>query len=182
MTTAPSRSESAPVPAHAAHEAHRIAGVVEDGVLAGIIGATVVAVWCLLFDSLLREPFFTPSLIGSVLFLGKDVSQVTSVNTTMVFAYTGLHGAVFLVAGTAIAWLFSLIERNPQFGLVLLLLFLLFESVLFGFEVAIVPMLVGALGAWAVGLANLLAAIAMFWFLLRRRPKAMASLRAGLEE
>lgn len=182
MTTAQTPSESAPVPAPATQEAHRIAAVVEDGVLAGMIGATVVAIWFLLFDSLLHEPFYTPSLIGSVIFLGKDVSEVTAVNTTMVFAYTGIHGALFLIAGTAIAWLFSLIERNPQFGLVLLLLFLLFESVIFGFEVAIVPMLVGALGAWAVGLANLLAAIAMFWFLLRRRPKAMASLRAGLEE
>jgi hypothetical protein len=180
MTAA--QTESTTLSSPAAAQAHQIAAIVEDGVLAGMIGATVVAVWFLLFDTLLREPFFTPSLIGSVVFLGKNVSEVTSVNTTMVFAYTGIHGALFLVAGTAIAWMFSLIERNPQFGLVLLLLFLLFESVIFGFEVAIVPSLVGALGAWAVGLANLLSAIAMFWFLLRRRPKTMESLRAGLEE
>lgn len=165
-----------------AHQAHQIAAIVERGVVAGMIGAAVVAIWFLLFDALLREPFYTPSLIGSVLFLGQDVDSVTGVNTTMVFAYSGLHGALFLIAGTVIAWMFSLIERNPQFGLVLLLLFLLFESVIFGVEVSIVPNLVGALGAWAVALANLLSAIAMFWFLLRRRPQTMASLRASWED
>ncbi|MFQ5458370.1 MAG: hypothetical protein ACE5FC_07965 [Myxococcota bacterium] len=171
--------QSPALPATHPDEAHRIAVIVEHGVLAGLLGATVVALWFLLFDSLLREPFFTPSLIGSVLFLGMDVEAITTVNTTMVFAYSGLHGALFLIAGTVIAWMFSLIERNPQFGLVLLLLFLLFEAVVFGFEVSIVPNLVGALGAWAVALANLLSAIVMFWFLLRRRPATMASLRAG---
>ena len=174
--------QSPALPVTNADEAHRIAVIVEHGVLAGMIGASVVAVWFLLFDALLREPFYTPSLIGSALFLGLNVDQIVGVNTTMVFAYTGLHGALFLIAGTVIAWMFSLIERNPQFGLVLLLLFLLFESVLFGIEITIVPNLVGALGAWAVTLANVLSAITMFWFLLRRRPQTMVRLRAAWDE
>jgi hypothetical protein len=78
--------------------------------------------------------------------------------------------------------MFAQFERNPQFGWVLLLLFLLFESILFGFEVAVFPSLVGALGAFAVGLANLLAAVGMFWFLLRRHPQAAARLRASWNE
>ncbi len=159
-----------------------VAGVIEDGVLAGIIGAFVVAIWFLLFDVARGKPFFTPSLLGSVLFLGKSVGQVTSVDPTIVFAYTGLHGFLFLLAGAAIALMFSQFEQNPQFGMVLLLLFFLFEAVVFGFEVTLVPNLVGALGAWVVGLANILSALAMFWFLLRRRPGAMARLREGWHE
>ena len=181
MTNA-STEVQASSPEAAAARAHDLAVIIEHGVVAGMIGATVVAVWFLLFDVMLREPFFTPSLIGSVIFLGIDAHLVTSVNTSMVWAYTGLHGAVFLIAGTVLAWMFSLVERNPQFGLVLVLLFLLFQSVVFGFEVAIVPSLVGVLGAWAVALANLLAAVAMFWFLLRRRPRALTQLRAGLAD
>jgi hypothetical protein len=161
---------------------HRVLAIVEDGILSGVIGALAVAVWFLIFDVAAGDPFYTPSLLGTFLFLGKSVEEVGAVNVTMVFAYTGLHGFLFLLAGTAIAWMFSQIERNPQFGLVLLLVFLVFEAVIFGFEVAIVPALVGALGAWAVGLANLLAAVAMFWFLLLRRPGAMAQLRAGWNE
>ena len=100
----------------------------------------------------------------------------------MIFAYTGLHGVLFLAAGLVIAWMFSQFEENPQFGIFLLLLFLLFESILLAFEVSMVPRLVGAMGTWAVGLANLLSAVAMFWFLLRRRPEALERLKAGWRE
>jgi hypothetical protein len=156
--------------------------VVENGVLAGITGAAVVAVWFLVIDLARGQTFYTPSLLGSVLFLGRAVDEVTSINAMVVFAYTGLHGVLFLLAGTALAWMFSQFERNPQLGLVLLLLFGLFESVVFGFEVAIVPNLVGAIGALAVAIANLFAAVAMFWFLLRRHPAAMTRLREAWGE
>jgi hypothetical protein len=46
----------------------------------------------------------------------------------------------------------------------------------------VVPKLVGALGAAAVALANVLAAIAMFWFLIARRPGALERLRVAWKE
>ncbi len=92
------------------------------------------------------------------------------------------NGILSGTVGAAVAWMFAQFERNPQFGLVLLLLFLFFEAVTFGFGVTIVPALAGALGAWAVGLANLLAALAMFRFLLMRHPGSLARLRAGWDE
>jgi hypothetical protein len=100
----------------------------------------------------------------------------------MVFAYTGLHVLLFLLAGVVLAWMVSQVERNPQFGLVLILLFLLFQSIVFGFEVTLVPALVGAIGAGVVVVANLLAAAAMFWYLLRRHPEAMRRVRQGWHE
>jgi len=156
---------------------HAARAILEDGVLSGIMGAAAVAVWFLVLDAVRGQPFFTPSLLGNVLFLGKGVQEVTSVSAVMVFAYTGLHGLLFLGSGILITWMFSQVERNPQFGLVLVLIFLLFQSVIFGFEVTLVPNLVGALGAWAVVIANLLAAASVFGFLLQRRPGAMIRLR-----
>ncbi len=156
--------------------------VVEDGVLCGMVGAAIVAVWFLVLDIARGQPFFTPFLLGSVLFLGKSIEDVGTVNVVLVFAYTGLHGVLFLLAGGLIGWIFSVVDRNPQVGLVLVLLFLLFQSVLFGFEVTLVPDLVGALGAWAVAMANLFAAVGMFWFLLRRRPQVLVHLREGWDE
>jgi hypothetical protein len=156
--------------------------VLEDGVVAGILGAAVIAVWFVLIDAARGQLLHTPTLLGSVLFLGKSVEEVTSVNLPIVFAYTGLHGLGFLAAGTALSWMVGQFERNPQFGLVLLLLFLLFESILFGFEVTVFPVLVGALGTLAVASANLLAAVVMFWFLLRRRPGVLQQLRDGWRE
>ncbi len=162
--------------------AERARGLVEEGVLCGVVGATVVAVFFLFIDSLQARPLWTPSLLGSVLFLGQNVTDVAGVSYTMVFAYTGLHVLLFLLAGVVLAWMIFQVERNPQFGLVLLLLFLLFQSIVFGFEVTLVPSLVGAIGAGVVIVANLLAAGAMFWYLLRRHPEAMRRVRQGWNE
>jgi hypothetical protein len=80
------------------------------------------------------------------------------------------------------AWMLAQLGRKPRFGPVLLLLVLLFEAVTFGFGAPIVPGPVGTPGAWAVRLANLMAALAMFWFLLIRHPGSLARPRAGWDE
>ena len=154
------------------------AAILEDGVLAGLIGAVVVAVWFLVLDSVHGAPFATPSLLGRTVFLGGSAEQA-STDPILVFAYTGMHGLLFLIAGVTLAWMVLQFEKNPQFGMVLALLFVLFESIVLGLEVTIVPQLVGALGTWAVLIANLLSAVAMFWFLLRRRPEALSRLKAA---
>jgi hypothetical protein len=173
-----------PVPEAAGDEPGRrgAAALGEDGIVAGIIGAAVVAAWFLILDIARGQPFLTPSLLGNVLFLGKTVEEAGTLNVVMVFAYTGLHGLVFLIAGGVLSWMVTQFERNPQLGLVLLLLFLTFESVLFGLEVTVVPTLVGALGAFSVALANLFSAVAMFWYLLLRHPRALTSLREIWDE
>jgi len=163
-----------------AHE--RAVSIIEDGILTGVAGAVVVALWFLILDTARGQMFFTPSLIGSVVFLGQTPDQVVSVNGFIVFAYTGLHGVLFLMAGLALAWMFSMFEHYPQFGIILLLLFLMFESILFAFAAAIFPNLMGALGAVAVASGNLFAAIAMFWFLIRRHPAALAQLKLAWHE
>jgi hypothetical protein len=160
----------------------RVRGLVEEGVLCGLIGAGVVAVFFLFIDSLQGRPLHTPSLLGSVLFLERTVADAGPVDLTIVFAYTGVHALLFLLAGVGVAWMVSQFDRNPQFGLVLVLLFVLFQAVLFGLEVSLVPSLVGALGAGIVAVANVLAAVAMFGYLLRRHPEALARLRAGWHE
>ncbi|MEN8183764.1 MAG: hypothetical protein ABFS46_14650 [Myxococcota bacterium] len=157
----------------------RAKNLVEEGVLCGIIGATVVAVFFLFIDSLQGKPLHTPSLLGSVLFLGRTADEVRAIDPTIVFAYTGVHVLLFLMAGVGVAWMVSQFQRNPQFGLVLILVFLLFQAVIFGLEVSMVPSLVGALGAGIVAVANILAAVAMFGYLLRRHPEAMTRLREG---
>jgi Mg2+ and Co2+ transporter CorA len=66
--------------------------------------------------------------------------------------------------------------------MLLLLLFVTFEAILWGVGVSIVPALAGVVGAWAILVANLASAAAMFAFLLRRHPQAMASLRRAWNE
>jgi len=152
--------------------------IAENGALAGMIGASVVAVWFLVLDVLTRGlPFFTPSLLGSIIFAGAAPEQVSGLDGAAIFAYTGLHGVLFLGAGTVLAWMFSQFERNPQVGMVLLLLFVTFEAILWGVGVSMIPALAGAVGAWAILVANVASATAMFVFLVRRHPRATERLR-----
>jgi len=160
----------------------RLTLVLEDGVLTGLTGAAVVALWFLILDTARGQIFYTPSLLGSVLFLGQSPDETIVVNGFIVFAYTGLHGVLFLIAGLALAWMFAMFDRNPQFGIIILLLFLLFESIIFSIEAAIFPNLVGAMGTVTVAAGNLLAAVAMFWFLVRRHPTAFGRLRRAWHE
>jgi hypothetical protein len=160
----------------------RSTSILEDGILTGVAGAAVVAIWFLLLDTARGQMLFTPSLLGSVIFLGQNPNDVVSINPYIIFAYTGLHGVLFLMAGLVIARMFSIFEHNPQFGIVILLLFILFESILFSAAAAIFPNLIGTLGAWAVACGNLFAAIAMFAYLIRRHPAAMTQLRLAWHE
>jgi len=160
----------------------RSAAIIEDGILTGVTGAVVVAVWFLILDMARGRIFFTPSLLGSVVFLGQSPDQVVSVNGFIVFAYTGLHVVLFLLAGLVIAWMFSMFEHNPHFGIITLLLFFLFEAILFTFAAVIFPSLMGTIGSLAVASGNLFAAIAMFWFLIRRHPMALTQLRLAWHE
>lgn len=45
-----------------------------------------------------------------------------------------------------------------------------------------IPALAGAVGAWAILVANIASATAMFVFLLRRHPQAFERLRQALED
>jgi hypothetical protein len=156
--------------------------ILEHGVLAGVLGALVVAVWFLVLDALNSRPFFTPSLLGSALFGGTSAGEVEAVNAIMVFAYTGLHGLLYLIAGTVLSWMFWEMDEHPQFGMILILLFVVSQAVLFGLEVTVVPQVVGVLGAFSVALANILSAIAMFWFLLRRHPRVLEHLKEAMKD
>ena len=40
-----------------------------DGLIAGIIGAAIIAIWFLFLDAVIRLPFYTPTVLGEGLFL-----------------------------------------------------------------------------------------------------------------
>jgi hypothetical protein len=151
--------------------------VSEDGILTGIVGAAVVMIVFLVLDFTQGRIFYTPSLLGSVIFRGQQVSELSDPDPVMIFAYTGLHTIAFLVAGLLLAALFREFEKHPKLGLELLVALLVFEGLLMGAEVTLFPALVGELGAWAVATANVASLITMFAFLAYRHPQAIKALR-----
>jgi len=151
--------------------------VAEDGLLAGVLGAVTVALFFLVVDVLRGQPLFTPSLLGSVLFLGKSAAEVESVAMPMVAAYTGVHFAAFVAVGTVGAYAVSQFEARPHVGVMLVFLFIIFEAGFFGATASLMPGVIGALGTWLVGIANLLSAAAMAGYLLWwAHPKALRHL------
>jgi hypothetical protein len=164
-------------PTQSSSQRSRASVIAEDGLFSGALGALTVAVFFLIIDTLKGQPLFTPSLLGSVLFLGENASNVGGVHIPMVFAYTGVHFAVFVLAGMAAAFMVSEFEANPPLGMVLLLLFICFEAGFMGAAVGLAPEVIGLIGTWLVVIANLLAAAVMAGYLLWwSHPQAFKSL------
>ena len=151
--------------------------ILEDGFFCGVLGAGVVALWYLVLDTLAGRPLFTPSLLGSLLFQkGAALSNVT-VQPQVVFWYTAVHAFAFLVVGMVAAWLAAQFERFPSVGIAMLFLFVLFETAFFAFALAVGKSVLGTLGLWTIGVANLLAAAAMAGYLWWRHPAALRNMR-----
>lgn len=165
------------------HPRSHLGALAEDGFVAGVVGGASVAVFFLIVDALGGRPLFTPSLLGSVFLLGKDPQSLVSVDMRMVVAYTGIHMLVFVAIGLVAAWAVQQFEERPHVGVVLVILFACFEASFLGLTAAFMPGVIGVLGAWLVGTANLLSAVAMATYLLWwSHPNAVRSLERVWED
>ena len=136
-----------------------------EAVLAGALGAFVVAFVFLLFDLAARRPFWTPFALGSALFLGHTPAAGAAIDPVLVLGYTAVHALVFVTFGAGAAFQVDT-EAQPRTGLaraarIALLLFLGFEVAWLALAVLFAPELIGMLGVGRVALANALAAAAM---------------------
>src|SRR5207249_12035799 len=91
-------------------------GVLREGVVAGLIGAAVVAVWFLAIDAIQGEPLRTPKLLGMALLR-------QSAPTAAVLSYTVVHGLAFVVVGMLGSLLIAGAERQPLFVFALVIFF-----------------------------------------------------------
>jgi hypothetical protein len=148
----------------------RWVAVVREGVMAGLIGAAVVAVWFLIYDTLRLQPLRTPALLGAAVLEGLRDPAVVVVRPDLVLGYTVLHVAAFAVFGVLAAGLIVAAEREPRLLLGLFIMFACFEIFFLGFVSVLDEHLVGALLWWNVAIGNLLAASAMLvYFFLGHR-------------
>lgn len=143
------------------------ADLIYESFYSGALGGSLVALFFLLVDSLKGQPFYTPSLMGSVLFAGSDVASVTGVQLDMVAYYSVVHFAVFGIIGAAVCFLVHEVELHARHPAeVLVLLFLVLEGGFFVGTSLAMPGVMAQLGAFRVAVANLLAAVGMGLFLL----------------
>jgi len=146
---------------------------VVHGVIAGLIGASVIALFFLVLDLEAGQPLHTPQVLGAWLFRGELPAPGTPVEAPLVGGYTAVHGVVFLGFGLAAAFeaLSGVRRVKHEFlagALAALVLFACFELV-FGVLGALFTPVVGALGGGRVLAANALAALAIAGYLARVR-------------
>jgi hypothetical protein len=146
---------------------HGERSVLREGIIAGLIGAATVAVWFLIFDIARGEPLLTPSVLGSAVFLGADVPVEPGIRLGPILGYTILHGLAFMAFGVIAATIMAVAEREPALFVAFVILFAAFEAAFFGVLGVLGQGVRGALVWWSVLVGNLLASIAMLWFLLR---------------
>jgi hypothetical protein len=136
-----------------------------DGVIAGLIGAALVAAWFLIYDAARGAPFRTPSLLGAATFEGvKDPGAVPTA-AHLVVQYTVLHGVVFALIGVLIAYLIVSAQREPSRVLVLFIALMCFEVFFLAVVTTLAHPVLGEVAWWAILTANALAAGGMLLYL-----------------
>jgi hypothetical protein len=154
------------------------APVVREGVVVGLAGAAVVALWFLVLDAATGEVLRTPAALGSFVFLGAESPADIEVSARTVLGYTVLHAALWIAVGLIAAALASAAERTPPLLLAAGLLFVIFEAFFMGVVALASEFLLGTLAWWSIGAGNLLAAFVMGRMLWRAHPE-LAKQTAG---
>jgi hypothetical protein len=141
----------------------------EEGIVAGLIGAAVIAAWFLLLDALQGRPLYTPTVLGTAIFGASR--EANPIEPALMF--TWVHVLVFALLGGIAARLLALAERDPNYGFGILLLFVVFE---FGFLIVAMFFAEDVLVTltWpSILVGNLFAAAAMAAYFRRHHPNLL---------
>jgi uncharacterized membrane protein YphA (DoxX/SURF4 family) len=161
---------------HAPHPVFR------EGVIAGIIGATAIAVWFFLVDMVTGQPLLTPTTLGRAVFSVLGAVPEAESPIVHVLAYTVFHYAAFITIGILAAAMVRLAGDEPSVLMGFVILFVAFEVGFYAF-VAVLSQVtpLGQLAWWQVMVGNVIAAAAMGFYLLRRHPVLRDQFRHSLD-
>lgn len=149
----------------------RSRSILSHGIIAGLVGAASVALWFLVLDAVRRQILFTPAALGSALFLGASGTDEVEITFGIVALYTVAHVAAFIALGLLVAALIHAAESEPPLLLGAVLLFVTLEAAMIGLIAIAAAWLLDELAWWSIGIANIIAALAMGAYLWRAHPK-----------
>lgn len=141
--------------------------VLREGIVAGLIGAAVVALWFFVYDVARGHPFFTPGLLGAFVFYGINTPIGLEPALGPILGYTVLHGLAFIAFGIIAASLMAVSEREPALFIGFIILFACFEAFFFAMLQVFGLSKAGALTWWSVLVGNLLASVAILSYFFR---------------
>jgi hypothetical protein len=154
--------------------------IARDGIIAGVLGATAVALWFLGLDMIYSHALATPAALGRGLLriLGPQGSEGTA---TFVAVYTLFHFAAFIAVGILVAAIVHWAQREPSILAGAMLLFVALEVGIYGLSSALRESpFFGALGWAQVATGNLIAAIVMGTYMWRSHPELKEELQYAL--
>jgi hypothetical protein len=144
-----------------------------EGIIAGTIGAAVIAIWFLILDTYNGRPLLTPAVLGTALFgkgAGLASPETLPISFEIVLMYTWVHWLVFVVIGGLASWLLGAAEKNPDVGFGILLLFIIFMGGFIAVAVMFAEPILHVLAWPAILVGNVLAAAAMGAYFWRQHP------------
>lgn len=157
--------------------------VAREGISAGLIGATTIAVWFAILDAVRGELLATPVMLGNSLgsmFLNGDSPS----RAAAFIGYTLFHFAIFCAIGLVLSWVVNGAEKVPSSFIGFAGLFVAFEVGWIGWTTVLAQGF-GEITWLQVFIANLLAAGSMGWYMWRQHPalpgKVGAQIAGGAE-
>lgn len=152
------------------------------GLITGVIGAVIVAVWFLIIDVMRGQVFYTPAALGSALLFGATSPGDVVVSAGVILAYTALHFVAFLLLGLLVAHIAEQAEQNPPMLIGLVLFFTTLEVLSLGLISAAAAWLFMTVPWWSLIVANLVAAAGMVAYLWHVHPTLHQRVREPLED
>lgn len=155
---------------------------IHEGIYAGVLSATAIAVWLLAVDSIAHHPFFTPDVLGRGLLGFLGVPRMSDTMGLHVACYTIFHYVMFSFIGIIVAWVTHQARRTPAILAGFLIIFIAFELGFYGLAAVLsVNTDLGGIAWYQIMVANLLAAVIMLSFMWVRHPELKGQFVEALE-
>lgn len=156
--------------------------MLHDGIIAGLIGASAIAIWFLIIDSIAGQPFRTPAALGNGLLDVFGPADATDSKTAFVLVYTVFHFGAFMFVGLLASLIVHLAKREPSILLGFVVLFVATEIGFYGFTGLLgEASSLKALAWYQVMLGNLIAASAMGFYFWRTHRELGDEFRHSLD-
>ena len=147
---------------------------VAEGVVVGVIGAVIVAMWYFIVDTAGGQPLHTPNVLGKI-FLRGDLAPGARIVPQAVIGYTVMHFIFFALVGIGLTSLVHLAVRNTSLRMGVWLGFV----IAFGLFAGHTYMLATASGErfspCSVISGSVLGVLGMAGYLWRRHPRLRGS-------
>ena len=154
---------------------------IREGITAGFLSATVIAVWLLIVDAIAKHPFFTPMVLGRGL-LGVFGVRAGDTAFTYIAVYTLFHYGAFSIIGILVTKIAHAARRTPAVLAGFLILFVAFEIGFYGLTGMLsVNSELAGLAWFQIMMANLIASGVMLYYTWLRHPELTREFREALE-